>query len=253
MTLGEIIYNYRIENKMSMDEFSARSGISKGNISILENNRNPQSGKKPTPTIDTIRKVALAIGCDIDQIFSQLDKNCIINISESEMGISEFDRKLLSDFHSLSYQSQRVVQYILDNELKHEKERKKLEEEIQTNIPMRIFAYYGKIAAAGTSVEFADMISGTKEYPATDENKNADYTIGVSGDSMEPTFYDGDIVFVKRTTDLHMGDIGIFQKDNGIYIKEVGKDCLISHNPKYKPIQNTSEIRCLGKVLGVAE
>lgn len=119
MTLGKIINNYRSENKMSMDEFSIRSGISKATISILENNRNPQTGKKPTPTIDTIRKVALAIGCDIDEIFSKLDKDSIINISDSDMGISEFDKKLLADFHSLSYQSQRVVQYILENELKH--------------------------------------------------------------------------------------------------------------------------------------
>lgn len=80
MTLGKIINNYRSENKMSMDEFSIRSGISKATISILENNRNPQTGKKPTPTIDTIRKVALAIGCDIDEIFSKLDKDSIINI-----------------------------------------------------------------------------------------------------------------------------------------------------------------------------
>ena len=79
------------------------------------------------------------------------------------------------------------------------------------------------------------------------------YTIGVNGDSMEPTYSDGDIVYVKKETHLTTGDIGIFQKHNGIYIKEVGENVLLSHNPKYKPIKNDGDIICLGKVLGKVE
>ena len=37
---------------------------------------------------------------------------------------------------------------------------------------------------------------------------------------MEPTYYDGDIVYVQKATHLDVGDVGIFQKDNCIYIKE---------------------------------
>lgn len=117
-------------------------------------------------------------------------------------------------------------------------------------IPKRILAYYGKIAAAGKSYEFDDVIAGTLECPLTDESQRADYAIGISGDSMEPTFYDGDIVYVTKNAPPAIGDIGIFQKDNGIYIKEVGDNELISHNPKYKPIRNNGDILCLGKVIG---
>ncbi len=131
-----------------------------------------------------------------------------------------------------------------------EKRIKELEKEL---IPKRILAYYGKIAAAGTSVEFSDMIAGTQEYLLTSESERADYTIGVNGDSMEPTYSDGDIVYVKKETHLTTGDIGIFQKHNGIYIKEVGENVLLSHNPKYKPIKNDGDIICLGKVLGKVE
>ena len=70
---------------------------------------------------------------------------------------------------------------------------------------------------------------------------------------MEPDFYDGDRVYVKKTPDLDTGDIGIFMVDGSeIYIKELGSDGLISHNPKYKSIQPGSfrEIRTIGKVLG---
>lgn len=116
-----------------------------------------------------------------------------------------------------------------------------------------ILAYYGKIAAAGKSFEFNDVTAGTIECPLTRESQRADYAIGISGDSMEPTFYDGDIVYVKKDARPEIGDIGIFQKDNGIYIKEVGENKLISHNTKYKPIVDDGDIVYLGKVIGKVE
>ncbi len=122
-----------------------------------------------------------------------------------------------------------------------------------TLIPHRILAYYGKIAAAGQSVEFSAMLSGTVECPLTDESERADYTIGVSGDSMEPKFKDGDIVFVQKDTYPSIGDVGIFQKDNGIYIKEVGNGELLSFNKRYKPLVDDGNILCLGKVIGKLE
>lgn len=124
---------------------------------------------------------------------------------------------------------------------------------IPVPIPRRILAYYGKIAAAGQSVEFSAMISGTVECPLTDESERADYAIGVSGDSMEPEFKDGDIVFVQKDALLNVGDVGIFQKDNGIYIKEVGDGELLSFNKHYKPLVNDGNILCLGKVIGKLE
>lgn len=120
-------------------------------------------------------------------------------------------------------------------------------------IPHRILAYYGKIAAAGQGVEFTDLISGTIECPFTNESERADYAIGVSGDSMEPAFKDGDVLFIQKDTYPSIGDVGIFQKDNCIYIKEVGDGELLSFNKRYKPLVDNGDIRCLGKVIGKLE
>ena len=57
----------------------------------------------------------------------------------------------------------------------------------------RFFAYYGKIAAAGTSEEFSDITAGVRTYPENDLNKNADYVIGVNDNSMEPEYFNGEI------------------------------------------------------------
>lgn len=154
-----------------------------------------------------------------------------------------------------------VVDTVLDREyaiaekLKEQSEQiQKMNMEVAEEIaPTRLWAYYGKIAAAGTSVEFSDMIAGTKEYPINEMNQNADYVIGVNGDSMEPEYYDGDIVFVEKTTHVSNGDVGIFQKDNNIYIKKAGENGLVSLKAGYPIITSEDGVRVLGKVLGKAE
>lgn len=157
-----------------------------------------------------------------------------------------------------------VVDTVLDREYaiaeklrEHKEQLEKVQrmdmEVAEEIVPTRLWVYYGKIAAAGTSVEFSDMIAGTKEYPINEMNQNADYVIGVNGDSMEPEFFDGDIVFVEKATHINIGDIGIFQKDNNIYIKKAGEDGLVSLKEGYPIITSEDGIRVWGKVLGKAE
>lgn len=112
---------------------------------------------------------------------------------------------------------------------------------------LRLYTYMQKIAAAGNGFYFDDIPTETIEAPYME---GADFIIGVSGDSMEPTYSDGDLVYVEKMQILNTGDIGIFMIDNECYIKEVGEDGLLSHNPKYDPIPGTESIHCIGKVLG---
>lgn len=169
---------------------------------------------------------------------------------------------IIEKYRSLDDYGKETVDIALDREAQRTQSIKNLSDqadrlrtELSTSRTLtRYFTYYGKIAAAGASFGFDDIVAaGVKELPITDENRDADYLIGVSGDSMEPTFYDGDIVYVKKTDHLNVGDIGIFQKDNGIYIKEAGENGLISHNKKYKPMINGGDVIFLGKVIGKVE
>ena len=263
MTLGEIISNYRGENQISMDEFAKRAGLSKGYISMLEKNKNPRNNKPIIPSMDTIWKVACAMNMELDEIFPMLDKDLLINISGIEKEIGEFDQKILSDFHELDIQGQHAVQSIMKNELIRVRKQRELEnrilelqrhiDSISSAVATRVWPYYGKNAAAGKSIVFSDVMAGTKEYPITDENRSADFTIGVSGNSMEPTFSGGDIVFVKSVEHMDIGDIGIFRRADEVYIKELGDGILISHNESYEPIKLNAEFVCIGKVIGKVE
>lgn len=88
MTLGEIIKKYRIENNLSMDSFSDKSGISKSYISLLEKNRHPKTGKPISPSIQCIRQVADAMNMDFDVLFSTMDGN--ITLTKEEESASSF-------------------------------------------------------------------------------------------------------------------------------------------------------------------
>ena len=108
-------------------------------------------------------------------------------------------------------------------------------------------------ACAGYSYGIGEP-SGETAYLIEDpDTSEADEIIRVSGDSMEPTFHDGDQVLVRHCDSLREGQIGIFVNGDAGYIKEYRHDGLYSHNPKYQVMRFSEEdhVRCIGKVLGL--
>jgi hypothetical protein len=83
--------------------------------------------------------------------------------------------------------------------------------------------------------------------------------IHVDGESMEPTLYDGSIVFIDREqTDINKDGIFIASTNAGLFIKRVrqradGMVELISDNKTYSPeLLAPDEVRIVGKVVGSA-
>ena len=110
-------------------------------------------------------------------------------------------------------------------------------------------------ASAGTG-NFLDGDNFTElevgeEIPAT-----ADFGIRISGDSMEPRFVNGQIVWVQKQDTLNNGEIGIFFLDGNAYCKKLQDDekglYLISLNSTYAPIAVTENqtFKIFGKVVG---
>ena len=115
--------------------------------------------------------------------------------------------------------------------------------------------FYNYPASAGTGNFLDDETPDEIWVKECDEAEAADYIIPISGDSMEPTFHDGDKVFVEKRDTVDEGDIGIFVVNGDVFIKELGDRCLISHNSIYKPrkLGSADSIYCCGRVLGVVE
>lgn len=70
---------------------------------------------------------------------------------------------------------------------------------------------------------------------------------------MTPRFRNVDIVLVKSTPRVDVGEIGIFILNGQAYIKELGENMLISLNKKYPPIEFTDNdsIYCQGRVIKI--
>lgn len=82
MTIGDVIAKYRKDHDMSMDKFATISGLSKAYISVLERNKT-QRGSEPTPSIDTFRSVASAIGMDTDELIRMVDGKIKLSTQKS--------------------------------------------------------------------------------------------------------------------------------------------------------------------------
>ena len=124
-------------------------------------------------------------------------------------------------------------------ELDLDLEKTVLENTLITKLKRKLLKipYYDYPASAGTGIPLDTDDHSFLEIPDTEDVSCA---IRVSGDSMEPRFYDGDIVLVKEQGDLNFGDIGVFILNGEGYIKKYSKGGLESLNKKY-PVIRVSE------------
>ena len=125
-------------------------------------------------------------------------------------------------------------------------------EEIKT--PVRLLRLYDIPVSAGAG-NFLDE-SGYEmiEAPAS-APPGVDFALRLSGDSMEPLFQDGQMIWIKRQETLNSGEIGVFTYDGDVYCKKLllrsGGAYLKPLNPAYCDIRinNALEFRTIGKVV----
>lgn len=171
--------------------------------------------------------------------------------------ISDEAMKLAQDYDGLDSHGQRVVRLVTDEEKARcvsaadeaaKREQPAVEEKlIRYSVPG-----YSLPMSAGTGQEIWD------EYPENytlvkEPPRGTSFIARVSGNSMEPTYHDGDLVFVHAVEEIPVGKIGAFHMDGQQWVKELGEGVLISHNHAYAPRPMTEDIRCQGLVLGVCD
>ena len=107
--------------------------------------------------------------------------------------------------------------------------------------------------SAGTGNYLDDEnFTETEVYEPVPEK--ADFGVYLDGDSMEPRFKNGQLIWIEKTETLESGDIGLFFYDGMTFFKKLlNKETgtfLISLNPKYKPIPVTdlSVFKIFGKL-----
>lgn len=136
-------------------------------------------------------------------------------------------------------------------ESQENKEETKINE-VSEVIQLYSYDYYDHPASAGTGQYLNDVRVERIELPV---DVDADFVIPIKGDSMDPDYHDGDLVFIQTSVDLTDGVIGVFNYNGDAYIKQLVIDkeqaYLHSLNPAYKdmPITPETDFRIIGEVV----
>lgn len=219
MTLGDIISEYRKNTGMSMERFAETAGISKAYVSMLERNRT-QRGDEPSPSIETYRSVARAIGLDVDELIRKVDGK--VSIKDS-----------VSSSPNVVFQEDTITFYPIGT----------------------VAAGYNKFALEELTDDPIDIpASYLKGRPKEDY-----FLLKVTGNSMYPLYHNGDHVLVLRQSTLNRsGEIGVVLYDGEQatlkkieYVDGENWIKLVPINPEYqeKTIQNIDLEQC--RILGI--
>ena len=140
----------------------------------------------------------------------------------------------------------------LEKQLMEQNEEDTKINEVSEVIQLYSYDYYDHPASAGTGQYLNDVRVERIELPV---DIDADFVIPIKGDSMEPDYHDGDLVFIQTSVDLNNGVIGVFNYNGDAYIKQLVIDkeqaYLHSLNPAYKdmPITPETDFRIIGEVV----
>lgn len=162
------------------------------------------------------------------------------------------EREHIKKYRVLDVHGKETVDSVL--ELEYKRMTRHDEDKVEHRDNVSYLRYFDFAVSAGTGEPLGDSGGSQRmSFPTERVPEDAHYCVRVNGDSMEPAYRDGDIVFVQRLDEcVRVGEIGIFVLNGEGYIKRWGQNELISLNPAYPPIPigPFDRLDCQGRVLG---
>ncbi len=261
MNFSEQVKKVKNEKGITNEKLSSRSGIPFSTINkILSNDA-------ANPKLDVVIAIATALDCPISYLID--GEGEFVNQS-----LSEEEKSFIRDFRQLDAHGKELVSLVLskeaerlqaksDNNAKQAKGEGVSAKILQFSDPVntglanadsrsRILPLFDLPVSAGPGVFLDSDNAEPLEIKLTKTTSQADFALRISGDSMEPTFSDGEILLVKSQEYVERGELGIFIGDGKGYFKRFMGDCLRSLNPSYEdiPLSRFGSLSCCGKVIG---
>ncbi|MCO8296471.1 helix-turn-helix transcriptional regulator [Tetragenococcus halophilus] len=227
--MNNIIKEKRLENNMTLEQLGDKVGVGKSTVRKWEN------GMIENMRRDNIVKLSKALDIPVTDI---------LGINKNDM-----PEDITTIYNQLNSDRQTKVYNYAQHELEEQNKIIDVSEYQENDI------YLQSLASAGTGILDLDPTYG--EYvPYEGEVPNHyDLAFKISGNSMVPTFEDGEIIFVEKYPNPINGAIMVVQIDEQAYIKKVylEKDNLrlVSLNQDYDDIlaDGNNNIRIVGKVV----
>lgn len=236
-----VLTNLKEEQNMSLSELARMVGMAKSALSRYFN----KTREFPLNKVDVFAK---ALHTTPEYILGFENENPYNKLKE----LSQPDLKLISINQSLNRSRQQIVYNFAADQL--DQQNSKIHD-IDDYRQSHTINVYGSVSA-GTGEYLGD---GTPE-PVTIEGPipRFDFAVRVHGDSMQPTFDDGQIIFVNKVEnadEVRNNQFVIAEINGEAFIKKlfVTADCikLISLNQKYKSItiHDYDDYRIIGVVV----
>lgn len=236
-TLGERIKESRLNARLSQSQLAKAVHCGSGAvISNWENDVNKPDAEK------------LVMLCDRLQVSASYLLGYSGRSMQDELfSPSEVER--IKKYRDLDDHGKRMVDFVLEEYANRT--------QVDTPSPKArktcvVLPFACNLATAGGGFDLGFDAFEELQVPETPTTRRSDFAVRVSDNSMEPLFYDGDILLVKKQDSLDYGQIGIFTINNMGYVKRYQADRLESINPDCDDVfvSDGDDTRVNGVVLG---
>lgn len=222
IVIGEKIKQYRLANGWTQQELGTKIGMSKNAIGNYE--KGFRSPKK-----NTMFDLAKAFSISIDDLFPPVQKDSASDIQ--------------SIYDELEPNRQRkVITYAekLRDEQKNEEEAK-INEVSEVISLYQVEVVSETAAACGFNYGFGYEDTDIETIEVDEQPPHHDIATKVSGDSMQPDYQDGDILYlVDKGLTTYNGDLAVIAYGDRSYFKKIytedGRLRLVSLNDEYEDI-----------------
>lgn len=210
-----VLLERRLQKKLSAKELADKVGVNKTTIYRYEKG---QIEKMPLSVVNRIAKV-LEINPEFIIGFSDNPdfeiENIFINETVTIINKLQIDRKKkVLNFAQNQLQEQ-------SNVISHDFSVKKIVNDYENDGDKNVDISGTVAAGFGSFNEDKSQPIKTVTMNENDVPHHYDLAFEVSGDSMYPTFQDGEIVFVKKTTEIMNGMIVCVEINNEAFIKKM--------------------------------
>ncbi|MEG1502412.1 MAG: XRE family transcriptional regulator, partial [Synergistaceae bacterium] len=197
--IGSRIKILREQIGINQTEFSEKIGVSNSRVSNWEKGIN-------RPDVDILSKI-----CDVLNVSA----DDLLNL-KNDISLNSKEQSLIGTYRNLTLNGKCFIDHTISELLEYEQLQSQPDPSTVHETPEQygdnilFLETFTQTASAGTGQYLDDDTTQNLGYPADRVPGGTDFAVPVSGDSMEPMLYHGDIIFIERTSDLNYGDVGLF-------------------------------------------
>lgn len=237
MSFSNRLKEARLKAGMTQEFLALQIGVAKSTLTGYE------KGYRE-PDMDKISKIMDVLKVSANFLFQDEI------IQNEEMSLTLKEREILQIYRSLDEFGKHAIELLL------QAEQLRCNSQNDPSFAGIKLPYLGNCTNSDLIAFFENNKLISFEYMTLTKNfENSDFIIKINDDSVDPVYFKNDLVCIQKVTCLNYGEIGLFLLNKKIYIRQYGKNCLISINKKYDNIhiESTDELEVIGKVNSKAE